>query len=73
MRAVTDRGVLEYQTTWRKRRPGWDTPVSDIVMWRHAGYFRMVISTLRFFWRPSGLSEPSGLLLGATGFLAPSP
>src|SRR6185437_2607329 len=33
----------------------------------------MVISTRRFFARPSGLSEPSGLALGATGLAAPHP
>src|SRR5947209_4017944 len=32
-----------------------------------------MISTGRFFCRPSGSSEPSGFLLGATGFFAPNP
>jgi len=31
------------------------------------------ISTRRFFCRPSGSSEPSGFLLGATGLVSPQP
>src|SRR6185437_16214851 len=38
-----------------------------------ASYFASTISTRRFFWRPSGSSEPSGFLLGATGLRAPKP
>lgn len=33
----------------------------------------IVIPTRRFFWRPMGSSEPSGLVLGATGFVLPQP
>ena len=33
----------------------------------------VVIPTRRFFWRPMGSSEPSGLVLGATGFVLPQP
>ena len=36
-------------------------------------YFLIVISTRRFFCRPSGLSEPSGRVFSATGFSAPQP
>ena len=36
-------------------------------------YFLMVISTRRFFCRPSGLSLPSGLVFGANGFDSPQP
>src|SRR5579864_6511627 len=32
-----------------------------------------VISTRRFFWRPSGLSAPFGSVLGATGLVLPKP
>src|SRR6266404_9028008 len=39
----------------------------------NALYFFIVISTRRFFWRPSGSSEPSGCLFGATGLAAPQP
>ena len=35
--------------------------------------FPAIISTRRFFWRPAGSSEPSGLVLGATGFFAAKP
>lgn len=35
--------------------------------------FLSMISTLRFFCLPSGSSLPSGVVLGATGFLAPNP
>src|SRR5437868_7065913 len=36
-------------------------------------YFFIVISTRRFFWRPSGSSDPLGFLFGAIGFDAPNP
>src|SRR6266404_246450 len=39
----------------------------------NALYFFIVISTRRFFCRPSGSSEPSGFLFGATGLAAPQP
>jgi len=35
--------------------------------WRTRYCFWTVISTRRFFWRPSGSSEPSGFLFGAIG------
>src|SRR5439155_14285620 len=35
--------------------------------------FVRMISTRRFFWRPSGSSLPSGLLFGATGCVSPNP
>ena len=38
-----------------------------------AHFFTITISTRRFFCLPSGSSDPSGLVLGATGFLAPKP
>jgi hypothetical protein len=34
-------------------------------------FFSMMISTRRFFWRPSGSSAPRGVALGATGRFAP--
>jgi hypothetical protein len=37
------------------------------------GYLRMMISTLRFFCRPAGSSDPSGLVFDVMGFLAPKP
>ena len=40
---------------------------------RRWGYFRMSTVTRLFSWRPSGLSEPSGLRFGATGSRAPKP
>ena len=36
-------------------------------------YFFIVISTRRFFCRPSGSSAPFGFAFGATGFAAPHP
>ena len=36
-------------------------------------YFLIVISTRRFFWRPSGSSAPLGFLFDAIGFEAPRP
>ena len=35
--------------------------------------FLRVISTRRFFWRPSGSSAPLGFLFGATGLVSPKP
>ena len=61
-----------------RRSHGLDSGWSGIISAAHLRaaaslYFLMVISTRRFFWRPSGSSDPSGCVFGATGFFAPQP
>ena len=59
-----DRAARPWSRTIRGRQ------ISSSRRW---GYFRMSTVTRLFSWRPSGLSEPSGLLFGATGSRAPKP
>src|ERR1700688_4285482 len=58
------------------KRPSRRTHGADPALRRissHSSHVRTVISTRRFFWRPSGSSAPLGLVLGATGRLLPQP
>ena len=59
----------------RERVPqAYEVPLgSSLTTQRHGPTLVSTISTLRFFCRPSGLSEPSGFLLGATGLVSPQP